>query len=139
MRIRFALDDIAAAAARFLPLARKHSLIAFHGDMGAGKTTFIKALCEQMGVAGQVSSPSFAIINEYADAAGRSIYHFDFYRINTLREAIDIGTEEYFDGHSLCLVEWPDVVEPLLPPDTLHVALRVEPDGSRTLSEAIYI
>ncbi|MDR2498361.1 MAG: tRNA (adenosine(37)-N6)-threonylcarbamoyltransferase complex ATPase subunit type 1 TsaE [Tannerellaceae bacterium] len=136
MTLRFALTDIARSAALFLPLAAKHSVIAFHGDMGAGKTTFIKALCRQMGVADQVSSPSFAIINEYA-AEGRTIYHFDFYRISSLREAIDIGTEEYFDGHSLCLVEWPEIIEQLLPPDTLHVRLRVEPDGSRTLSEGI--
>ena len=133
MNLSINLDNISHAALDFLPLAQTHSVIAFHGEMGAGKTTFIKALCEQMGVTDPVGSPSFAIINEYA-ATDRTIFHFDFYRLNHIREALDIGLEEYFDNASLCLIEWPDIVEPLLPPDTLHVSLRVEADGSRTLS-----
>jgi tRNA threonylcarbamoyladenosine biosynthesis protein TsaE len=133
MNLRIHLDNISHAALNFLPLAQSHSVIAFHGEMGAGKTTFIKALCEQMGVTDPVGSPSFAIVNEYS-AAGRAIFHFDFYRLNHIREAIDIGLEEYFDGASLCLIEWPEIVEPLLPPDALHVALRVEANGWRTLS-----
>ena len=133
MNLSINLDNISHAALNFLPLAQSHSVIAFHGEMGAGKTTFIKALCEQMGVTDPVGSPSFAIINEYA-ATDRTIFHFDFYRLNHIREALDIGLEEYFDNTSLCLIEWPDIVEPLLPPDTLHVSLRVEADGSRTLS-----
>ena len=130
MTLRFTLAEVGRIAASLVPLLRSHSVVAFHGEMGAGKTTFIKALCEQLGVTDPVSSPSFAIINEYISPDG-PIHHFDFYRINTLREAIDVGAAEYFDGHSLCLVEWPDIVEPLLPPDTLHVRLRVEVDGGR--------
>ena len=103
--------------------------------MGAGKTTFIKAVCEELGVKDVINSPTFAIINEYAvPASGQSIYHFDFYRINEIGEALDIGTEDYFDSGAWCFIEWPEKIEPLLPDDTVCVTLTEQEDGTRTVA-----
>ncbi len=128
------LDKIHEAAREFLKAVGTATVFAFDGKMGAGKTTFIKAICEEMGVKDVITSPTFALVNEYTDGQGRPVYHFDFYRIKRVEEAYDIGCEDYFDSGHPCFIEWPDIVEPLLPDNTLHVTLQEEPDGSRTLS-----
>ncbi len=109
---------------------------AFHGQMGAGKTTFVKQLCEELGVTDIVNSPTFAIVNEYElphQGAGGLIYHFDCYRIKDLREAYDMGTEEYLYSGNYCFIEWPEMIEEMLPEDTVHVTLTVNEDGTRTM------
>ena len=103
--------------------------------MGAGKTTFIKALCEELGVTETVGSPTFAIINEYRGGNGLPIYHFDFYRINKLEEVYDFGYEDYFYSGNLCLIEWPELVESLLPENTVRVSIQETEDGSRMIDE----
>ena len=129
------LSGIDSAAEEFLHRIGNHRLIAFQASMGAGKTTFITALCRCLGVrADAVSSPTFAIINEYRTAAGEPVFHFDFYRISKLEEALDIGLYDYLDSGALCLMEWPENIEELLPEETLRVSITVNADGSRTLS-----
>jgi tRNA threonylcarbamoyladenosine biosynthesis protein TsaE len=133
--MNYELKDIDAAARAFVDDMAGRRLFAFYGPMGAGKTTFIRAVCEALGTTDVVTSPTFAIINEYNTRSGRPIYHFDFYRIRRLAEVYDIGYEDYFYGSDgLCLMEWPELVEPLLPPDTVRVTLSVLPDGSREIS-----
>ena len=128
-------DGLAAAARQFVEAMGERRVFAFYGKMGAGKTTFIKAICEAMGVEDTVTSPTFAIVNEYGvNKEFRSVYHFDFYRIKNLREAYDIGTEEYFYSGSPCFIEWPEMIEELLPEDAVRVSIEVEEDGSRTVS-----
>jgi len=129
------LQQLDQAAREFIRLMSGHTIFAFYGGMGAGKTTFIKAVCEQMGVTDIITSPSFAIINEYAlPQSGRSIYHFDFYRIKKLSEVYDIGYEDYFYSGNPCFLEWPELIEELLPEDTVRIHLSVNPDESRVLS-----
>jgi len=129
------LSEIDSAAEEFLRRIGEHRLIAFLASMGAGKTTFITALCRRLGVrADAVSSPTFAIVNEYRTAAGEPVYHFDFYRITKPEEALDIGLYDYLDSGDLCLMEWPENIEALLPEETLSVSITVAPDGTRTLS-----
>ncbi len=129
------LDKIADAAKKFLDEIGDNRLIAFYAPMGAGKTTFTTALCHVLGVREDaVGSPTFAIVNEYKAADGQPIYHFDFYRITRLEEALDIGLYDYLDSGNLCLMEWPENIEPLLPEETLKVKIDVKPDGSRILS-----
>ncbi|GAB3825367.1 tRNA (adenosine(37)-N6)-threonylcarbamoyltransferase complex ATPase subunit type 1 TsaE [Hymenobacter jeollabukensis] len=106
-------------------------VVLLEGEMGAGKTTLIKALCAVLGVQDDVSSPTFSLVNEYRDALGRPIYHFDFYRIDSVDEALRIGAQEYFDSGYLCLIEWPSRVGPLLPPDRLLVTVDVTGPESR--------
>ena len=125
--IKCHLDNIAAAAEEFLAAIEGNTIIAFYGHMGAGKTTFIKALCDKLGVADTVCSPTFTIVNEYCTAEGRPVFHFDFYRINSLKEASDIGLDEYFYSDELCLIEWPEKIEELLPEEALKVT--IEPVG----------
>ena len=128
------LADLDRAAGEFLDAIGEARLVAFYAPMGAGKTTFTTALCRRLGVdEDAVSSPTFAIVNEYRTAAGESVFHFDFYRIDNPAEALDIGLYDYLDSGCLCLMEWPENIEPLLPEETLRVHIRVEPDGSRTL------
>lgn len=127
-------DDLDRAAGEFLKQTAGHRLIAFYAPMGAGKTTFTSALCRRLGVDGQVCSPTFTIINEYVTDAGETVYHFDFYRITKLSEAVDIGLDDYLYSGCLCLMEWPENVEELLPEETLRVHIGVNPDLSRTLS-----
>ena len=128
------LAEIDAAAEEFLRRTAGRNLIAFHASMGAGKTTFITALCRCLGVRSDaVSSPTFAIVNEYRTASGEPVFHFDFYRISKLEEALDIGLYDYLDSGALCLMEWPENIGPLLPEETLEVRIEVAPDGSRTL------
>lgn len=127
-------DTIREAAREFIASMDDRTVFAFHGSMGAGKTTFIKAICEELGVEDVINSPTFAIINEYrSETTGELIYHFDFYRINKLSEAEDIGTEDYFYSGALCFIEWPEKIEDLLPGDVVHVTITEQPDHSRTV------
>ena len=129
------LEDLKRGAKEFLDAVGENRLIAFYAPMGAGKTTFITAVCQALGVREDaVSSPTFAIVNEYRGRGGRPIFHFDFYRIEQPAEALDIGLYDYLDSGELCLMEWPENVEALLPEETLQVHIEVAPDGSRTLS-----
>ncbi|MDO5321442.1 MAG: tRNA (adenosine(37)-N6)-threonylcarbamoyltransferase complex ATPase subunit type 1 TsaE [Bacteroidia bacterium] len=129
------LQDLDRAAREFLAETSGRKLIAFYAPMGAGKTTFTTALCRALGVqADAVSSPTFAIVNEYRAADGDSIFHFDFYRLKGPAEALDIGLYDYLDSGSLCLMEWPENIEEIIPEETLKVTIAVRPDGSRELS-----
>ena len=128
------LDTIHEAARAFINLIGDRTVFAFHGDMGAGKTTFIKAICEELGVSDVINSPTFAIVNEYSARDDRRIFHFDLYRINKIAEAIDFGCEDYLYSGELCLLEWPDKIEELLPADTVDVVIRENADGSRTVT-----
>lgn len=128
------IEDIDRAAAEFLKEIGDKTLVAFYAPMGSGKTTFTTAICRVLGVTDPVGSPTFAIVNEYLRNDGDSIYHFDFYRINKLEEAIEIGLYDYLDSGSLCIMEWPENIEDLLPEETLHVSISVNPDMSRTVS-----
>ncbi len=126
------LSDLPRAAKEFLQAIGKYTLVAFYAPMGAGKTTFITALCKELGVQEDaISSPTFAIVNEYRGFEGRPIYHFDFYRIENPAEALDIGLYDYLDSGELCLMEWPENIESLLPEETIEVHITVQPDGSR--------
>ena len=126
-------EDLPRAAKVFLEHLGDARIFAFYGAMGAGKTTFITAVCEALGVKDVVNSPTFTIVNEYRDRNGEPVYHFDFYRITRLNEALDIGLYEYFDSGALCLVEWPEMIEELLPEETLKVQILVEDAQTRTL------
>ena len=131
------LSELESAARDFLSQVGDHRLLAFEAPMGAGKTTFIAALCRVLGVdADAVSSPTFALVNEYRARGGEPVYHFDFYRIEHPSEALDIGFYEYVDSGCLCLLEWPGNIAALLPEETLIVRISVSPDGVRTLSWA---
>ena len=128
------LAGIDAAAGAFLREIGDHRLIAFYGEMGAGKTTFTTAVCRALGVRDDaVSSPTFSIVNEYRAADGSPVFHFDFYRIKEAAEALDIGLYDYLDSGELCLMEWPGNIEALLPDETLRVNIQVRSDGSRIL------
>jgi tRNA threonylcarbamoyladenosine biosynthesis protein TsaE len=127
------INEIRSAAREFLNIMGDNTVFAFYGSMGAGKTTFIKALCEELGVTETVGSPTFAIINEYKDVKGLPIYHFDFYRINKLEEVYDFGYEDYFYSGNLCLIEWPELVESLLPENTVRISIEELEDGSRMI------
>ncbi|MBB6611136.1 tRNA (adenosine(37)-N6)-threonylcarbamoyltransferase complex ATPase subunit type 1 TsaE [Pontibacter sp. Tf4] len=122
------LDDLPEAAALLLEAANEEPVILFEGPMGAGKTTLIKELCRQFGVRENVSSPTFALVNEYESGNGKLIYHFDFYRISDEREALNIGALEYFDSGNICLIEWPSLIPGLLPEHYLLVTL--QPDAN---------
>ena len=129
------LQDLERAAREFLQLLGGRTLVAFYAPMGAGKTTFTTALCKVLGVEEDaISSPTFAIVNEYRGKGGRPVFHFDFYRIESPSEALDIGLYDYLDSGELCLMEWPENVEGLLPEETLRVQISVRPDGSRLLA-----
>ena len=131
------LEALPQAAREFARLMGDNTVFAFHGEMGAGKTTFIRAMCEVLGVdPEEANSPSFSIINEYrSDTTAELIYHFDLYRLESVEEALEIGVEDYFDSGALCLLEWPERIEPLLPDDTVVVNITVDPaTDSRTLS-----
>ncbi len=128
------IDKVAEEFIRYISESDLQSnIFAFYGKMGAGKTTFIKAICKALGVQDNVNSPTFTIINEYKSAKGFPIYHFDFYRINRIQEAYDIGTEDYFSGSGLCLIEWPEKIAEILPEDCIKVSITTNPDLSRTI------
>ena len=126
-------EDLERAAKEFLQAIGSERLIALYGSMGAGKTTFTAALCKVLGVEVPVCSPTFTLVNEYRLTDGGMMYHFDFYRLKNSGEALDIGLYDYLDSGCLCLMEWPEVIEDLLPEETLAVHLEVRPDGSRIL------
>ena len=129
------LDHIHEAAREFIAAMGDNTVFALYGKMEAGKTTFVKALCQELGVEDVVTSPTFAVINEYrSDIAGELIYHFDFYRIKKLEEVYDMGYEDYFYSGALCFIEWPELVEELLPGNTVKVTIEELEDGSRKLT-----
>ena len=127
------IEDLDRAAKEFLEKIGNNILVALFAPMGSGKTTFTTAICRVLGVTDPVGSPTFAIVNEYMRADGDPMYHFDFYRINKLQEAIEIGLYDYLDSGCLCIMEWPENIEELLPEETLKVQIRVNPDQSRTI------
>ena len=127
------LDNIRTAAKSFIKAMGSSKVFIFIGKMGAGKTTFIKAICEELGVKDVINSPTFAIINEYEDGNGSPIYHFDFYRINKEEEAYDFGYEDYFYSGNVCFIEWPEMVANLIPQDAVRVEIEEQEDGSRTV------
>lgn len=126
-------ETINVAAQEFVDAIGDNTLFAFYGKMGAGKTTFIKAICEALGVEDVITSPTFAIVNEYTDGEGNPVYHFDFYRIKKLEEVYDMGFEDYAYSNSLCFMEWPELVEELLPEDTVKVTITEQEDGTRVV------
>ncbi len=130
------LDKIDEAARRFVELMDDYTVFTFDGEMGAGKTTFINALSRALGVdTDATGSPSFSLINEYrSDTTAELIYHFDLYRLEKLEEAFDIGVEDYLESGAVCLIEWPGIIDDILPDDTVKVSLAVEPDMSRKLT-----
>lgn len=129
------LQDLERAAREFLEKIQGSTLVAFYAPMGAGKTTFTTAVCKVLGVKEDaISSPTFAIVNEYRAGDGSPVFHFDFYRITRNAEALDIGLYDYLDSGCLCLMEWPENIEDLLPEETVKVSISVQPDGSRMLS-----
>ena len=123
------LDNIRASAREFIQHMGEARVFAFYGKMGAGKTTFVKAICEELGVEDVITSPTFAIINEYEGE--ETIYHFDFYRIKKLEEVYDMGYEDYFYSGALCFIEWPELIEEILPDDAVRVSIIEQQDGSR--------
>lgn len=135
MEIRIdSLENIHEAAKQFIAAMDDNTVFAFYGKMGAGKTTFIKALCEELGVNDVINSPTFAIVNEYrSDETGEVIYHFDFYRIKKLEEVYDMGYEDYLYSGALCFIEWPELIEEVLPDDAVKVSIEEEEDGTRSI------
>lgn len=128
------LDHIHEAAKTFINAMGDNTVFAFYGKMGAGKTTFIKAVCEELGVTDVINSPTFAIVNEYrSDTTGELIYHFDFYRIKKIEEVYDMGYEDYFYSGALCFIEWPELIEDLLPGNTVNVYIEETENGSRMI------
>lgn len=132
MEITFSLAEIDSAAQQVLAHNIKN-IILLHGEMGAGKTTFIKALAKQLGVTDMTGSPTFSLVNEYATTDGRTVYHFDLYRLNSEEEAYDMGIDEYFYSGNLCLIEWPEKTPNLIPLDHTAIHLKTLPDGRRNL------
>ena len=132
MKIKIdSLDTIHEAAKEFLQNMGDGKVFAFYGKMGAGKTTFVKAICEELGVEDVITSPTFALVNEYTAGDGSPVYHFDFYRIKKLDEVYDMGYEDYFYSGALCFIEWPELIEELLPEEAVKVTIEENSDGSR--------
>lgn len=126
-------EDWAPAAAALAQILAKKPVAAFYGAMGVGKTTFIKVLCQHLGIADTVNSPSFAIINEYKTGDGQPVYHFDLYRIKEPQELLDIGGDDYFYSGDICLVEWPEKADAFLPDNCINVHMEELPNGSRSI------
>ena len=126
------IEEIREAARQFVNHIGDRRVFAFYGEMGAGKTTFIKAICEELGVEDVITSPTFAIVNEYTSSDG-PIYHFDIYRIKKLEEVYDMGFEDYFYSGALCFIEWPELIEEVLPEDAVKVSIKEEEDGTRAI------
>ena len=134
MEVIFKLEEIQSAAEKLLADTGTNKVFAFHGEMGAGKTTFIHALCIAMGVKGTISSPTFSIINLYTAANGNSIYHMDLYRLKDENEAINAGVEDCLYSGNICLVEWPDKAPGIFPNDTVHIAITMVTNNTRKLT-----
>ncbi len=128
------IENIKDAAAQFVKAMGDNTIFAFYGKMGAGKTTFIKSVCEELGVKDVINSPTFAIVNEYMDGRGNPIFHFDFYRIKKEQEVLDMGYEDYVYSGNVCFMEWPELIDDLLPDDTVRVTIVEEEDGSRRIT-----
>lgn len=128
------LEEISSAARQFVESIGERRIFAFYGSMGAGKTTFIKAICEELGVEDVITSPTFAIVNEYTTGTGKPLYHFDFYRIKKLDEFYDMGGEDYFSSGNLCFIEWPELIEDVLPEEAVIVNIKEVDDGSRLVT-----
>lgn len=134
MEIRIqSIEAIHRAAREFIKYIEESHVFAFYGKMGVGKTTFIKAICEELGCTDIITSPTFAIVNEYSGKLF-PIYHFDFYRIKKLEEVYDMGYEEYFYSGAFCFIEWPELIEEVLPDNAIHVTIQEQPDGSRLVT-----
>ncbi len=127
------LDDYPRAAKEFVQYLGNGRIFAFYGKMGSGKTTLIKSICEELGVEDAVNSPTFAIVNEYQSGKGETIYHFDFYRIKSVEEVYNMGYEEYVYSDAYCFMEWPELIEELLPEECIRVDVNEESDGTRTI------
>ena len=127
------LDDIQQAAHDFVAAMGDNTIFALYGPRGVGKTTFTKAVCGELGVKDNITSPTFAIVNEYRSTTGKPIYHFDFYRIKKLEDVYDMGYEEYFYRGAICFIEWPELIEELLPLDAVKVMISENPDGTRNV------
>ncbi|MDR1729587.1 MAG: tRNA (adenosine(37)-N6)-threonylcarbamoyltransferase complex ATPase subunit type 1 TsaE [Prevotellaceae bacterium] len=132
MKIK-SLADISTAAKEFISQMGEHKVFVFYGSMGAGKTTFIKAICEELGVKDVINSPTFAIVNEYSTDKGGQIFHFDFYRINKIEEAYDFGYEDYFYSGNLCFIEWPEKISELIPSDAVKVTIKENENTEREI------
>lgn len=128
------LEGIADAARQFVDAMGENKVFAMFGPMGVGKTTFVKAVCEILGVEDTITSPTFAIVNEYRTNTGDQIFHFDFYRIRKVEEVYDMGYEDYVYSGAVCFLEWPELIEELLPEDAVRVTLSEEEDGTRTIT-----
>ena len=128
------IEHIHEAAREFIEHIGDCRVFAFYGKMGAGKTTFVKAICEELGVEDVITSPTFAIINEYTQPDGSPLFHFDFYRIKKLEEVYAMGYEDYFYSGALCFIEWPELIEDILPDDAVRVSITEQEDGSRLVS-----
>lgn len=133
MERKFRLKELPQVAKEFVDKIGENRIFLFEGEMGAGKTTFISEVCRSLGAHDDFGSPTFSLINEYADKNGKPIYHFDLYRIDSPQEALDMGIEEYFNSGEICLVEWPDRLGSLIPDDAKAVIIKVNTDDSRTL------
>lgn len=133
------VDDLGKVSDCLIEMSQKCPIVAFYGPMGAGKTTLIKNLCHRLNVTDEVNSPTFAIVNEYLTDEAESIYHFDFYRIKKLEEAYDIGYENYFFSGNLCLIEWPEMIEPLLPDQYIKVEIALGDDNDSRVITCSFI
>ena len=127
------LEEINSVAKRFIEIVGTRRVFAMYGAMGVGKTTFVKAICQELGVEDTINSPSFAIVNEYHTKEDNIVYHFDFYRIEDVQEAYDFGYEDYFYSQALCFIEWPERIESILPSDVINLNFTEEEDGSRLI------
>lgn len=132
--IEFTLTTISQAASLFIEKIGDRHIFLFDGEMGSGKTTFIAEICRQLGADDDFGSPTFSLVNEYADSSGKPIYHFDLYRIESPQEAFNMGVEDYFSSGKLCLVEWPDRLGPLVPDEACEVSITINPDNSRKIT-----
>lgn len=130
----YGIADLEQVSAEIIRLADGKKIWTFNGEMGAGKTTLIKSVCKQMGVTDEVSSPTFSLVNEYKTRYGNKVFHFDFYRIKNIEEAFDIGYEDYFDSGSVCLIEWPEKIEPLLQLEDIFAINITVIDNTRQIS-----
>ena len=128
------LSDLDIVAKGFLKKMYKNKVFAFYGEMGAGKTTFIKAICRAMGVTANVTSPTFSLVNEYEKDDGKPIYHFDFYRIKSIEEVYDLGYEDYFYSGNICFIEWPELIEAILPENVVKVQITIDRNDQRLIS-----